>query len=219
MRCTTLGYFGAGFLVGFLFGIPRVLQGDGSRNSAPGSGGNYEQRVNTNLEQISDWLTKIIVGLGLVQLRTVPDHLYKAAQWMARSFTPNFTPEKAASEAAVSFAGAFIIFFSILGFLGGYLTTRLFIAGAFGRADRGPILVESAKSVADPTGSAPDDKANAEKLRSFWKPSGAENTENRGKLIRWLQSKARSDVPLADLINETSHAALRKEAVNFFKLP
>ncbi len=61
-----LAYCAAGFLVGFLFGIPRVLQGE---DVLPGQQPEYRQRVNTNLEQISDWLTKIIVGLGLVELR------------------------------------------------------------------------------------------------------------------------------------------------------
>ena len=50
----------AGAFSGFLFGIPRVLQSDhlASQESS---------RVlsNSNLEQISDWLTKILVGVGL----------------------------------------------------------------------------------------------------------------------------------------------------------
>src|SRR5215207_3296326 len=54
--------FGVGALVGFLFGIPRRFQREGSD---PALGGLV---VNTNLEQISDWLTKIIVGVGLVEI-------------------------------------------------------------------------------------------------------------------------------------------------------
>lgn len=50
-----------GALGGFLFGVPkykRPIQGpDGRRSVDP----------NSNLEQVSDWLTKIIVGVGLVQ--------------------------------------------------------------------------------------------------------------------------------------------------------
>lgn len=58
----------AGGLLGFLFGIPKTLQSD-----APSSDGSTRYLGNTNLEQISDWLTKIIVGLGLVQLgRALP---------------------------------------------------------------------------------------------------------------------------------------------------
>ena len=42
-----------GALAGFLFGIPRTLEGDDEGHK---SGTRY--RANTNLEQISDWLTK-----------------------------------------------------------------------------------------------------------------------------------------------------------------
>ncbi|NCC33972.1 MAG: hypothetical protein EOM24_18450, partial [Chloroflexia bacterium] len=64
----------AGLLFGFLFGIPRVLQGNQPSEpptpappaeNAPESEQKtqtlYRLQVNTNLEQISDWLTKIIV--------------------------------------------------------------------------------------------------------------------------------------------------------------
>jgi hypothetical protein len=68
-----------------------VLQQEGPQSSLVYSVGflfsGLSTRVNTNLEQISDWLTKIIVGLGLVQLRSVPDYLYKASVWMAQSFS------------------------------------------------------------------------------------------------------------------------------------
>jgi hypothetical protein len=68
-------YFTGG-LVGFLFGIPRTVQG-----SAP------SKRItrylgNTNLEQVSDWLTKIIVGVGLVQIGHIVPALSKFAESM-----------------------------------------------------------------------------------------------------------------------------------------
>ncbi|GGU72928.1 hypothetical protein GCM10010260_00730 [Streptomyces filipinensis] len=58
-----------GALLGFLFGIPRSLRGrpqvsDNEANS-PDAGG---YRSSTNPEEVSDWLTKIIVGVGLIQL-------------------------------------------------------------------------------------------------------------------------------------------------------
>lgn len=54
-----------GVLVGFLFGIPRALQNAGTGGAEAGWG---RYSTNTNLEQISDWLTKILVGVGLVEL-------------------------------------------------------------------------------------------------------------------------------------------------------
>jgi len=58
-----------GGFVGFLFGVPRTLQSD-----RPANGGT-SYLANTNLEQISDWLTKILVGVGLVQIGRAPDAL------------------------------------------------------------------------------------------------------------------------------------------------
>jgi hypothetical protein len=52
----------SGGLLGFLFGIPR------SQHNNP-SAGRYA--VNTNLEQVSDWLTKILIGAVLIQLGSV----------------------------------------------------------------------------------------------------------------------------------------------------
>lgn len=78
--------------------------------------------VNTNLEQISDWLTKIIVGVTLVESRKVLDQLSDAAQMMAGSI---------GGESSVSFAFAILIYFSFSGLLGSYLLTRLFLQRAF----------------------------------------------------------------------------------------
>src|SRR5215472_3991331 len=46
-----------GGIVGFLFGVPRAVQGSAR------SKGITQYQANTNLEQVSDWLTKIIVGI------------------------------------------------------------------------------------------------------------------------------------------------------------
>jgi tetratricopeptide (TPR) repeat protein len=79
-----------GALLGFLFGIPRSLQqqppnspagSDGGQTAAEKSklAGIQAFRNNTSLEEISDWLTKIIIGIGLVQFQTLMAYLYKAA--------------------------------------------------------------------------------------------------------------------------------------------
>ncbi|MDB5020626.1 MAG: hypothetical protein JWQ28_1753 [Pedobacter sp.] len=63
-QCLLLGaaIFMLGLFVGFLFGIPKNV----SKNAS----GTYTS--NTNLEEISDWLTKILVGLGLTQISFIP---------------------------------------------------------------------------------------------------------------------------------------------------
>jgi len=93
----------------------------------PISGTAYRQRVNTNLEEISDWLTKIIVGLGLYELKRIPTWIGELARVFASSL------QRSDQEQGVF--GAAIVFFLICGFLMGYLVTRLYLQGALGRAD------------------------------------------------------------------------------------
>lgn len=121
-----LACLATGFFAGFLFGIPRVLQRE--HHSAELSSDTYRQKVNTNLEDISDWVTKIIVGLGIYQLDKVPFWLDNLAMLFARSVQCD-------QETTGVFGGA-IVFFLVCGFLLGYLLTRLYLQGALGRADR-----------------------------------------------------------------------------------
>jgi hypothetical protein len=125
-----------GSLVGFLFGIPRTLQ-SGSTASATGpqkatsgdqdskSAGDYQQAVNTNLEQISDWLTKILVGVGLTQLQNIPQKLMGLAAYFQSGIGGN---------APITLT--IVLNSMVFGFFAGYLLTRLFLAGAFSGADR-----------------------------------------------------------------------------------
>src|SRR5690242_13002216 len=70
-----------GGLLGFLFGIPRTTRPRPSE--APGSDDGRRDMSTTpyepsnNLEQVADWLTKILVGVGLVELGTLGGALAK----------------------------------------------------------------------------------------------------------------------------------------------
>ena len=116
----------AGILVGFLFGIPRARQ----QTNAPTDSQSPTEpfAVNTNLEQISDWLTKIIVGVGLVQLATIPGKLRGLADYLSGAFATPAVP------------GALIVsiisYFGIFGFLLGYLWARIYLTGEFSRVER-----------------------------------------------------------------------------------
>jgi len=118
-----------GILTGFLFGIPRTLQREGQRPDATVGGGVDEAfGVNTNLEQISDWLTKIIVGVGLVQLTVIPGRLKALADYLATAFGAQTVPS--------AMVVAIVFYFGIFGFLLGYLWTRLYLTGEFSLAER-----------------------------------------------------------------------------------
>ena len=63
-----------GSLAGFLFGVP-VREREPGTDDTGSANRSIGYRPNTNLEQISDWLTKIIVGIGLVQFPKISHFL------------------------------------------------------------------------------------------------------------------------------------------------
>ena len=119
-----------GGLLGFLFGIPRTLQQDISSPDPNRERGEITYQINTNLEQISDWLTKIIVGVGLVQLGSIGKWLTGFSVQIGEGFLPG-------SAIAYAYILGAIIYFLTSGFLLGYLWTRLFFGVAIRQADQG----------------------------------------------------------------------------------
>jgi tetratricopeptide (TPR) repeat protein len=119
-----------GALLGFLFGIPRTIQSEDKSTDE------YRQVVNTNLEQISDWLTKILVGVGLTQLNNLPLKIWALADKLKSGLNDN-----------QAITTCVILNFLVCGFFAGYLLTRLFLAAAFNTADRNELLLAKADRV------------------------------------------------------------------------
>jgi CheY-like chemotaxis protein len=134
------GFCVSGMLLGFLFAIPRILPAGaiiasarapatpgGKRETDPASAGvvshngQSPSEINSNLVEVSDWLTKIIVGVGLVELKHLPTVARGVADYIAPSL--GLAPAMAAPV-----AGGIMLFYSVLGFLIGYLLTRIYLA-------------------------------------------------------------------------------------------
>lgn len=138
----SLAFLICGGGIGFLFGIPRILTDDIVPESPPLSGtalnegkklrSNY--RPSTHLERISEWLTTLIVGLTLVQWQNVVNSFNQ----IAGSISQGINPEK--PELNVSFAGSIMLYFSVTGFIGAYLLTRIYLSRIFERSDVGSSL-------------------------------------------------------------------------------
>lgn len=117
-----------GSLLGFLFGVPKVvIDTDGEGNGGRRRAGHPAHLPNTNLDNISDWLTKAIVGVGLVELREIPGVVLRAAEFAAGGVE--------ATPMGRSTAAALIVLFVSLGFIGGYVNTRLYFAAAFKKVE------------------------------------------------------------------------------------
>lgn len=128
---------GAGGFLGFLFGVPKSTQpaseNGGSKPSGSSSSssskdnksdGTNHYGANTNLEQISDWLTKTIVGVTLVELNKLPPYLGKLSIFVAAGLDGDPVTTKA-------IALVIMVYFASTGFLTGYLWTRIYLTRAF----------------------------------------------------------------------------------------
>lgn len=112
-----------GGLVGFMLGLPRTYSGaEEGKRPAP--------RIlpNTNLEQISDWFTKVLVGIGLVEASTLANGVYQ----LAVSIQHGLDQSSAFAVGVI----AIVVYYAAAGFLFGFLWTRLELGGAMHEADR-----------------------------------------------------------------------------------
>jgi hypothetical protein len=119
---------GVGALFGFVFGIPRTL--DPASQAAVVTAGALSNQyatshaamaANTNLERISDWLTTLLIGATLVQIKDI-------VQWVG-SLGDHLTATGAAANDAM--VPIIVIYYFSLSFLGAYLITRLYLTSAF----------------------------------------------------------------------------------------
>lgn len=105
-----------GFLLGFLLGVPKVV----SSGQVHVSGSMFSP--STNLAEISDWLTKLLLGAGLVSLSHLGGPLGKLIGDVAGGLQVP-TSHPSALQAAKVIAGSVMIGFTALGILGGYIVT------------------------------------------------------------------------------------------------
>jgi hypothetical protein len=114
-----LGALSAGGIVGFLFGIPQA------RSSAvTTSNDEASYQPSNSLEQISDWLTKIIVGVGLVEFKEVEQRLAALGRLVHQ-----------ATGSSVVVPQILVVIFGATGFAAAYMWTRLSYAKAQTEAD------------------------------------------------------------------------------------
>ncbi len=117
-----------GGALGFLFGVPRTRTGDPAPPGPAVGGGSDSYAPNTNLEQVSDWLTKVLLGVGLTQLGSLGTRLHQLGAALA--------PALGGDPGTAPFAAALVLYFLVLGFLGSWLATRLLLPRALSDADR-----------------------------------------------------------------------------------
>jgi len=123
---------GAGASIGFLFGMPQAVKGNQQDNNEANSGNNAGKSglvLNTHLQEVADWLTKLLLGVGLAQLANLRSALDSLGTYLNQS---------TGLERGVAIA--IVIYFIAMGFLLGYLWAELYLSTQVARVKQ---LLES----------------------------------------------------------------------------
>lgn len=128
-----LGAAAVGALLGFLFGVPvnavavaQASSASAQAAAAPGTAPKPSRGAN-QLVQISEWLTRIIIGATVTQLGTVRDQL--------QNLGANASSQLLGTDRGEIAFTAAVVFGAIVGFFAGHLSTRLILNVLFDKAD------------------------------------------------------------------------------------
>jgi Putative Ig domain len=113
---TATAAFLIGCLIGFLFGVPRVVSSGQAR-----LGQSSEYTPSSNLSEVSDWLTKLLLGAGLVQLT----HLGAPIGSLINHIAAALHTTSSYAEAAKVTAGTIVFGYVAIGLLDGYVVTTM----------------------------------------------------------------------------------------------
>jgi Putative Ig domain len=114
-----LAAFLSGCLAGFLFGVPRAISSGQLRQQKDTPAPAYTP--SSNLAEVSDWLTKLLLGAGLVQLTHLGAPIGSLIDHVAAGLHGPLG-DKAAAEVA---AGALLFGLAFAGILDGYIGTTM----------------------------------------------------------------------------------------------
>lgn len=108
-----------GGLLGFLFGMPRSPVDGPQRDEENKPALTVNYRPSNSLEQVSDWLTKILIGVGLVELTQLSETLSAVGRGVEASLVGAPAGTSVVTQVVV-------ITFLVLGFLTSFLWTRIY---------------------------------------------------------------------------------------------
>ncbi len=116
---TGLAALVSGCLIGFLFGVPRVVSSGQLRQQSDAPA----YTPSSNLAEVSDWLTKLLLGAGLVQLTHLGGPIGTLINSVALGLAPAIGGVP--GNSAKVMAGAILFTFVIAGFLDGFVVTTI----------------------------------------------------------------------------------------------
>jgi hypothetical protein len=155
-----------GAVIGMLFALPKArtsqttdqenTQHATSEAAASEKPDSTLYSANTSLDQISDWLTKIIVGVGLVEAERIATFVWQGATTLGGEL--NHAEPHLDADAGTAVATGMIIGFPLMGFLIAFFSIKLYVARAIHAGD---------KEILGPTTISRDTKKAIEKQRNL----------------------------------------------------
>lgn len=138
----SLASVAAGALFGFLFGIPhsnskanlpstgRAIQDESLAPTSHGPAKELSLTIapSTILEEVADWLSKLILGASLTQIGRLPHGSYVLFHAMAAAL--------GSTKGSIAFAGGVVIYFAGAGFVVGWLSSYFALTPAIVRLQR-----------------------------------------------------------------------------------
>lgn len=181
---------GVGALVGFLFGMPRAPNASADDDSS-GSEGQVRYRPSNNLEQVSDWLTKLLIGVGLVEVRQLGSVLNRIGVAVDQSLSGSVAGTNVITQVV-------IVIFVLLGFICSFLWTRIYYARLQTLADS-----EIISSLREKVG--------------LYRRKFVEEEKDKNKAVSVAQALATGEIPSAT--PKPTEEAAGVEAVDAIALP
>ena len=190
-----------GGLFGFLFGIPKTNQNQVD-HSAQG-----RWRSDTNLEEISDWLTKILVGVGLAQISQIHGAFSGLQEFMINE---NVFPQNAGGRIIVPLI---VVTYLVTGFLFGYLLTRMFLA---------PVLAQQDLRLNSPQVVSSEDEASQKIINYLWRDGRRTDQEGRAilpipenleKLRKWMSENHLEEQSIQKFLDSPMFKGAREASI------
>jgi CheY-like chemotaxis protein len=176
-------------IIGLIFGVPRARADFKSQPSE-----RYES--NSNLEQISDWLTKLLVGAGLVELKSVPQLFSNVGSYLGAGMEiPN----------AEAFSVTAVAYGSGVGFGLGYLWARLLLRFLLEMAEKFAAEESTLDQIMNSLRSASKDKTSQEPEHAL--VAAAEKALRTAEVssaflpILWVDDTPSNNTPLVDALH------------------
>ncbi|HYD36633.1 MAG TPA: hypothetical protein VEA60_03410 [Allosphingosinicella sp.] len=210
-----------GALLGFIFAVPRVSAREGAEVVSDG-GAHKVLSTNTNLERISDWLTTMLVGVGLSQLTNLDGVFFRFRTFLAEAATVYDEGGKATAGVLPAVGPFILVLGAASGFLFMYLLTRLVLVGFFRKSEdllsgRAVAAIRNAvaKAQASPEASESEDgtdptgtsEPKMEPPSAKDKPSDVSNPVTEATLLRASQATTLSNEDALEVMFELLYKA------------